>query len=137
MIGRTVSMMADLSEYEALNDIEFSQEVKQLMELFAESWEECRSDECGACKYRHGKEMYQLLFCLSERYAEKLISNGFAQVRHGRWDDSGRYRFENGDLAIRCTGCGCSLREDEFEKFVWNYCPVCGARMEGGDKNDE
>ena len=51
-------------------------------------------------------------------------------VRHGRWDDSGRYRFENGDLAIRCTGCGCSLREDEFEKFVWNYCPVCGAKMD-------
>lgn len=53
-----------------------------------------------------------------------------APVRHGRWDDSGRYRFENGDLAIRCTGCGCSLREDEFEKFVWNYCPVCGAKMD-------
>lgn len=56
-------------------------------------------------------------------------------VRHGKWDDSGLYRFENGDLAIRCTGCGCSLREDEFEKFVWNYCPVCGARMDGGDGN--
>lgn len=53
-----------------------------------------------------------------------------APVVHGRWDDSGRYRFENGDLAIRCTGCGCSLREDEFEKFVWNYCPVCGAKMD-------
>lgn len=51
-------------------------------------------------------------------------------VRHGWWDDSGRYRFSNGALAIRCTGCGCSLREDEFEKFVWNYCPVCGAKMD-------
>lgn len=60
-----------------------------------------------------------------------------APVRHGRWDDSGRYRFENGDLAIRCAGCGCSLREEEFEKFVWNYCPVCGAKMDlKGDCED-
>ena len=104
--------MADLSEYEALNDIEFSQEVKQLMELFAESWEECRSDECGACKYRHGKEMYQLLFCLSERYAEKLISNGFAQVRHGRWVAQDKTRT----------------------KFM---CSVCESKNHGGDKSDE
>lgn len=76
--------MADLSEYEALNGIEFSQEVKQLMELFAESWKECRADECRECKYRHGKKLYQLLFCLAERYADKLISNGYAPVRNGR-----------------------------------------------------
>ena len=120
-------MMADLSEYEALNDIEFSQEVKQLMELFAESWEECRSDECGACKYRHGKEMYQLLFCLSERYAEKLISNGFAQVRHGRWilieTDEEQLFF--------CSEC------ENKEYWESDFCPSCGAKMDGGDKNDE
>ena len=65
----------------------------------------------------------------------KIPSEDVEPVRHERWDDSGRYRFENGDLAIRCTGCGCSLRKDEFEKFVWNYCPLCGADMRGS--NDE
>lgn len=130
--------MADLSEYEALNDIEFSQEVKQLMELFAESWEECRSDECGACKYRHGKKTYQLLFCLSERYAEKLISNGFAQVRNGRWVE-----YENeSDMGYHyCSECkhqafnydegGCNV------EILSDCCPNCGCRMDGGDKNDE
>ena len=119
--------MSDLSEYEALNDIEFSQEVKQLMELFAESWEECRSDECGTCKYRHGKEMYQLLFCLSERYAEKLISNGFSWVMHGRWvtQDETRTKFM------------CSLCESKNYGGHEKFCPNCGARMDGGDKNDE
>ena len=113
-------MMADLSEYEALNDIEFSQEVKQLMELFAESWEERRSDECGACKYRHGKEMYQSLFCLSERYAEKLISNGFAQVRHGRWVlvDTDSEQF------FICSEC------ENKEYWEIDYCPNCGAKMD-------
>lgn len=129
-------MMADLSEYEALNDIEFSQEVKQLMELFAESWEECRSDECGTCKYRHGKEMYQLLFCLSERYAEKLISNGFAQVRHGRWVE---YENESDIRYHYCSECkhqafnydegGCNV------EILSDYCPNCGARMDRGDED--
>lgn len=117
--------MADLSAYEDLNDIEFSQEVKQLMELFAESWEECRSDECGACKYRHGKEMYQLLFCLSERYAEKLISNGFAQVRHGRWIKRG---YSCGENEYECSVC----HETEWRTSAsrMNYCMFCGAKMD-------
>ena len=77
--------------------------------------------------------IYEKAYCLD--IVRKITSSDVAPVRHGQWDDSGRYRFENGDPAIRCTVCGCSLREDEFEKFVWNYCPVCGADMRGS--NDE
>ena len=82
----------------------------------------------GAALGRHSG----LADCIASEI-EALPAADVSPVRHGRWDDSGRYRFENGDPAIRCTGCGCSLREDEFEKFVWNYCPVCGAIMDGGD----
>lgn len=55
-------------------------------------------------------------------------------VRHGRWDDSGRYQFPSGAKAIRCSICGCALNESEYRLFNWNYCPVCGAKMdlEGG-----
>lgn len=66
--------MADLSEYRALDGIEFSPEVRKLMSLFAECWEECHADDCKTCKYRHGKNYYKLMYCLSERYADKLIS---------------------------------------------------------------
>lgn len=54
------------------------------------------------------------------------------QVRHGRWDDSGRYTFPSGSTAVRCTNCGCSLTESEYRLNNWNYCPVCGAKMDGG-----
>ena len=52
-------------------------------------------------------------------------------VRHGRWDDTGRYTFTDGSLAIRCTECGAALHLDEWEKYNWNYCPNCGCKMDG------
>lgn len=54
-----------------------------------------------------------------------------APVRHGQWDDSGRYTFPSGDTAVRCTNCGCALTESEYHLNNWNYCPVCGAKMDG------
>ena len=58
-----------------------------------------------------------------------------APVVHGRWDDSGRYTFPSGSTAVRCTNCGCALTESEYHLNNWNYCPVCGAKMDGGNKN--
>lgn len=55
-----------------------------------------------------------------------------SQVVHGRWDDSGRYTFQSGSTAVRCTNCGCALTESEYRLNNWNYCPVCGAKMDGG-----
>lgn len=58
-----------------------------------------------------------------------------APVVHGRWDDSGRYTFPSGNTAVRCTNCGCALTESEYHLNNWNYCPVCGAKMNGGADN--
>lgn len=51
----------------------------------------------------------------------------------GEWDDSGRYRFPGGAIAVRCTECGCALTISEYRLQNWNYCPVCGAKMKGAD----
>ena len=56
-----------------------------------------------------------------------------APVVHGRWDDSGRYTFPGGSTAVRCTECGCALTVSEFRLNNWNYCPVCGAKMDGSE----
>lgn len=58
-----------------------------------------------------------------------------APVVHGRWDDSGRYTFPGGSTAVRCTNCGCALTESEYHLNNWNYCPVCGAMMDGERKD--
>ena len=70
------------------------------------------------------------------QYIEALPAADVAPVVHGRWDDSGRYTFPSGDVAVRCTNCGCALTKSEYRLYTWNYCPICGAKMDGGD-NDE
>lgn len=63
---------------------------------------------------------------------EKAPTVDAVPVVHGRWDDSGRYTFPGGDTAVRCTNCGCALTESEYHLQNWHYCPVCGAKMDGG-----
>lgn len=69
------------------------------------------------------------------QYIEALPAADVAPVVHGRWDDSGRYTFPGGGTAVRCTNCGCALTESEYHLNNWNYCPVCGAKMDGGNEN--
>lgn len=69
-------------------------------------------------------------------YAENLPAADVAPVVHGRWDDSGRYTFPGGSTAVRCTECGCALTVSEFRLNNWSYCPVCGAKMDGGEINE-
>ena len=66
------------------------------------------------------------------QYIEVIPAADVAPVVHGRWDDSGRYTFPGGSTAVRCTNCGCALTESEYRLNNWNYCPVCGAKMDGG-----
>ena len=69
------------------------------------------------------------------QYIEALPAADVAPVVHGRWDDSGRYTFPSGDTAVRCTNCGCALTESEYRLYNWNYCPNCGAKMDGERKD--
>lgn len=68
-------------------------------------------------------------------YPECTPAADVAPVVHGRWDDSGRYTFPGGSTAVRCTNCGCALTVSEYHLNNWNYCPVCGAKMDGGDND--
>lgn len=59
-----------------------------------------------------------------------------APVVHGRWDDSGRFKFFDCDIAVRCSMCGGCLTEKEYAESVWNFFPVCGAKMDGGNDDE-
>lgn len=72
-----------------------------------------------------------------QRYVKRAPAADVAPVVHGRWDNSGRYTFPSGSTAVRCTNCGCALTESEYRLNNWNYCPVCGAKMDGARNGEE
>ena len=56
-----------------------------------------------------------------------------APVRHGRWMYEER---ENSLLFwIHCSVCGWKSL-DQSVSLAYHYCPNCGTKMDGGEKND-
>ena len=64
------------------------------------------------------------------QYIEIIPASDVAPLRHAKWVDN------------HCTACGmmpmgdemwklCDFEPPRFEKFM-DYCPICGAKMDGG-----
>lgn len=58
-----------------------------------------------------------------------------APVVHGRWEDSTDEWF--GTDVYTCSKCRESyvLVEGTPKQNLWNYCPACGAKMDGGGED--
>ena len=94
----------------------------------ADAMEKITSSEAQkALRTMTGEEAYVTVVGI----LNELPAADVALVVHGRWDNSGRYTFPGGSTAVRCTNCGCALTESEYRLNNWNYCPVCGAKMDG------
>lgn len=50
----------------------------------------------------------------------------FVPVRHGRW--------EVGYFHDRVCSC-CLHPDNDFDDYAHNFCPNCGAKMDGGEDN--
>jgi hypothetical protein len=101
---------------------------EKLVELYREAHrkahEHCNNTNCDECKYEDlGSGCIRLL------KADHLLANGVVVREKGEWDDTGRFLFADGSLAIRCNLCGAALHQDEWDKYNWHFCPNCGADM--------
>lgn len=61
------------------------------------------------------------------------------EVIHGEWKQTTEPLGAHDVDCVMCSACGDSWILDEefdFDTVVdfWHYCPTCGARMKGGDK---
>lgn len=62
---------------------------------------------------------------------------------HAKWVKDKELKFiivddENNsheEPAIRCTHCNAKISQSDFDSWVWNFCPVCGFKME--DETEE
>lgn len=73
------------------------------------------------------------LYKASSIYAviDNAPSADVAQVRHGRWE------WDTEDI-YRCSNCAEKSHVKEVMGHPeWNYCPNCGAKMDGGNGNSD
>ena len=52
-----------------------------------------------------------------------------SRVRHGKWIEKEKYTF---GIMYDCSLCENRILDNGHS---WNYCPNCGAKMDGGDGN--
>ena len=50
------------------------------------------------------------------------------EVVHGRWQWLGPYRYIDDGVIGTCSVC-----KERVRLFATNYCPYCGAKMDGGN----
>lgn len=62
---------------------------------------------------------------------DEIPAADVAEVVHGRWID-GAEDFTCGNHNAECSICRCYVSWDGCDED-FNYCPNCGAKMDGGD----
>lgn len=89
-------------------------------QLFLEvDWEENMTEE------EHDEACIDALLAAWNRQAADV-----SPVRHGRW-------IYGEDIDIQCSVCGAdALTEGDYRQTRSNYCPNCGARMDGENEMD-
>lgn len=97
----------------------------------------------GRIEDKDAKEIARLVddikFCI-----ERPTLNPTESLRgHAKWVKDKELKFiivddENNsheEPAIRCTHCNAKISQSDFDSWVWNFCPVCGFKME--DETEE
>ena len=81
---------------------------------------------CAGCDSYNGLRCRACLVDDALDYIDSEPAADVAPVRHGRWE------WETEDL-YRCTDCHEKVHVKEvMGRPDWDYCPNCGAKMDGG-----
>ena len=69
-------------------------------------------------------------------YIERLPAADVAPVVHGKWVHSRYDRSSEQFDVVKCSRCGLEAYAMAYHVRDGNYCPRCGARMDGGNEDD-
>ena len=83
---------------------------------------------CAECDSYHGARCRACWVDDTLDYIDSEPASDVAPVRHGRWI----YHPDDLFPAESTQECSCCHVEEYFTLYNENYCPNCGAKMEGG-----
>ena len=92
-----------------------------------------RCKDCAYCKYNDGAvytsspPKYRCSVTGEYHFGDDNCNVEFAPVKHGRWIDVKGYY----GVLVECSACKDAHSHTTIK---WNYCPNCGARMDGGEE---
>ena len=89
---------------------------------FPERWEDFLHDY----EFEDARRIYTNGSRLIPSFRVKQMMEHYAPVRHGRWVEQEKYTF---GTMYDCSICGDRILDNGHS---WNYCPNCGAKMDGG-----
>lgn len=125
-----------MRDYQNLKDIIIPEAQEKIMDICCAAWADCRGIEhCDDCPDRQMlKEKFSLLECFSLKYSRMLIEAGYAPVVHARWEpyQTPIETRQSGWICTNCSGVQKDLSNGDTE-----YCPHCGAIMDGGEHGTE
>lgn len=68
---------------------------------------------------------------ITRRLVENAPTIEAEPVRRGRWVS------DEADILFHCSECETQVSTNwDYEDLQWNYCPNCGAKMDGGKEDD-
>ena len=92
---------------------------------FPKRWEDFLHDY----EFEDARRIYINGSRLIPSFRVKQMMEHYAPVRHGRWIEQEKYTF---GVMYDCSICGERILDNGHS---WNYCPNCGAKMDG-DMNE-
>ena len=88
----------------------------------------CDSPDCKGCNLKRLETMLEngKFDCLMNENRAINTSTDVAPVRHGRWIEHKHFRHDHYiDSTYECSECNVE------EPLTSDYCPNCGAKMDG------
>ena len=113
--------MADINKYLDGLNMKFSNQEKQLLDIFAECWNYCNTHSCNGCEYMQGNERMKIMICTAYQYAKRLIAANVAPTRCGEWKERNN--------VFECSNRGYCFKYEGYKQF-FHFCPNCGAKMD-------
>ena len=92
-----------------------------------------KCDRCihnRVCKDKPPESYPQFMIDIMTDKCEHYIHAAYVPVTHGRWILESNYRDFDGDICSVYSCSVCSVHSDD----TTNFCPNCGAKMDGGEK---